>query len=217
MPVPSSIDDLSTTAGSNSPAGGETPKDGDNYIRALSAFIATLRDKLDGTSDTGTITNATFSGTTAGLRVPLVSYKTATTSRTSTTTVSNDPHLSVTLEVGTYAFQMWLPFWGTTSTNQGLRLQFSGTATLGSPVYATYDGSIMGSQVGSSLASLLISNNISNISASADGSNGDALHFTGVITCSSGGTFALQWAQQVSSSNATNVGAGAWMTALKVS
>ncbi len=66
MPVPASIDDLSPTASSNSPAGGETPKDGDNYIRALSGFVAELRDKLDGTSDTGTIKNATFSGTMAG-------------------------------------------------------------------------------------------------------------------------------------------------------
>lgn len=44
MPVPTSIDDLSTTAGSNSPSGADSPGDGDNYIRALSAFIAQLRD-----------------------------------------------------------------------------------------------------------------------------------------------------------------------------
>ena len=66
MPVPATIDDLSTTASSNSPAGSETPTEGDNYIRTLSAFIALLRDKLDGSSNTGTITNATFSGTMAG-------------------------------------------------------------------------------------------------------------------------------------------------------
>lgn len=66
MPVPASIDDLSTTASSNSPAGSETPTDGDNYIRTLSSFIALLRDKLNGTSNTGTVKNATFSGTMAG-------------------------------------------------------------------------------------------------------------------------------------------------------
>jgi hypothetical protein len=66
MPVPSSITDLSTTAGSNSPAGSETPTEGDNYIRTYGAFIALLRDKLNGTSDTGTVKNATFSGTMAG-------------------------------------------------------------------------------------------------------------------------------------------------------
>lgn len=68
MPVPTSIDDLSTTASSNSPAGSEGPASGDDYLRALSAFIAELRDKLDGTSSTGTLTSptvnaATFTGT----------------------------------------------------------------------------------------------------------------------------------------------------------
>jgi hypothetical protein len=66
MPVPASINDLSTTAGSNSPAGSETPTEGDNYIRTHASFIALLRDKLNGTSDTGTVKNATFSGTMAG-------------------------------------------------------------------------------------------------------------------------------------------------------
>lgn len=63
MPVPSTIDDLSTTASNNSPPGSETPKDGDNYIRAYGAFIATLRDKLNGTANTGTVQAATFQGT----------------------------------------------------------------------------------------------------------------------------------------------------------
>ena len=45
MPVPSSISDLSTTAGSNSPAGTDPiGTDADNYIRAHAAFIAQLRD-----------------------------------------------------------------------------------------------------------------------------------------------------------------------------
>lgn len=49
MPVPASINDLSTTAASNSPGGGENPfPDLDNHIRALASFIAVLRDgKLD--------------------------------------------------------------------------------------------------------------------------------------------------------------------------
>lgn len=42
MPVPTLITDLSTTAASNSPGGGESPTDGDNYLRALSAFVAQI-------------------------------------------------------------------------------------------------------------------------------------------------------------------------------
>lgn len=66
MPVPSTINDLSTVAGSNGPLGSETPTTGDDYIRALSAFLAQLRDKLNGTSDTGTVKNAAVSGTFSG-------------------------------------------------------------------------------------------------------------------------------------------------------
>ena len=66
MPVPTTIDDLSTTAASNSPAGSDTPADGDNFIRALSAFVASLRDKLNGTSSTGTLTTPVFAGSPTG-------------------------------------------------------------------------------------------------------------------------------------------------------
>lgn len=44
MPVPSAISDLSQTAGSNSPAGSESPNTADDYFRTHAAFIATLRD-----------------------------------------------------------------------------------------------------------------------------------------------------------------------------
>lgn len=45
MPVPTNITDLSTTAGSNSPAGTESiGTNADDYIRAHAAFIAALRD-----------------------------------------------------------------------------------------------------------------------------------------------------------------------------
>jgi hypothetical protein len=59
MPVPAAITDLSTTPGSNYPAGSETPTEGDNYIRTLSAFIAQLRDMLNGTSGSPTLLTLT--------------------------------------------------------------------------------------------------------------------------------------------------------------
>lgn len=42
MPVPSTIDDLSTTASSNSPAGGDQRSTADDYLRAHASFIAQL-------------------------------------------------------------------------------------------------------------------------------------------------------------------------------
>jgi hypothetical protein len=65
MPVPTSVNDLSTTAASNSPAGTESPVDGDNYIRALSSFVAQQRDQLNGTTPTTAFTITTLTFTTA--------------------------------------------------------------------------------------------------------------------------------------------------------
>ena len=44
MPVPTSIDQLSTTAGSNFPAGSDAPSSLDDTQRAHASFIATLRN-----------------------------------------------------------------------------------------------------------------------------------------------------------------------------
>ena len=219
MPVPATIDDLSTTASSNSPAGSETPTDGDNYIRTLSSFIALLRDKLNGTSNTGTVKNATFSGTTAGLRVPIVAYKPSNTSRTSTITVADDPHLIVALDVGAYAFQMWIPFWCEVTTGQSIRLQLGYTGTIGTPSGFSWDGTSLGATTGLPRANLTSLYAPPNTSVSSDGlgTNADVLFYTGLITTSTAGTLSLKWAQEESSINATVVGGGAWMTCLKVS
>lgn len=60
MPLPSSINDLSTTAGSNSPAGSESPSLIDDYLRAYASYIALLRDqKAALNSTTQSIASAT--------------------------------------------------------------------------------------------------------------------------------------------------------------
>lgn len=79
MPVPALITDLSTTPSSNSPAGTETPTLGDDYVRTAMAFIAQLRDKLNGTSAAGTLLTPTLSGNTTASYVltPAVSAASA--------------------------------------------------------------------------------------------------------------------------------------------
>jgi hypothetical protein len=64
MPVPAAVTDLSTTAGSNSPAGSESPGDGDNYIRSLSSFIRGLYDRC--TDGLQAITCGALSATSSG-------------------------------------------------------------------------------------------------------------------------------------------------------
>jgi hypothetical protein len=46
MPIPSAITDLSTTPASNSPAGSETPIEGDNHLRTAYAFIKQVYDGI---------------------------------------------------------------------------------------------------------------------------------------------------------------------------
>lgn len=71
MPIPTLITDLSTTAATNSPSGSDNVfPDLDNYLRAQSAFIASIRDNtgngwvspyltVAGPSYTGTLTGST--------------------------------------------------------------------------------------------------------------------------------------------------------------
>jgi hypothetical protein len=65
MPVPASINDLSQTAGSNSPAGSESPSLIDDYFRTGFSFIALLRDA----AQNPTISTATASGTANAITV----------------------------------------------------------------------------------------------------------------------------------------------------
>ena len=60
MPLPTSINDLSTTASSNYPAGTDAPSVLDDTVRAHASFIATLRDTKVGTTDAATLTNKTL-------------------------------------------------------------------------------------------------------------------------------------------------------------
>ena len=66
MPIPANIYALSTTPGSNSPAGSETAILTDDYLREWASYIALLRDVvLSGTSSLTTL-NLTYTGTFTG-------------------------------------------------------------------------------------------------------------------------------------------------------
>jgi hypothetical protein len=66
MPLPASINDLSTTAASNSPAGSEASTLTDDYLRYWASYIAQLRDVvLSGTANL-TTANLAYTGTLTG-------------------------------------------------------------------------------------------------------------------------------------------------------
>ena len=215
MPVPSTINDLSTTAGSNYPQGTDTPTTGDDVIRALSSFIASLRDLTNGTTSGPTLKDAVFTGTPTGLRTPLVAYKTAATSRSSTTTVADDPHLVIALTPGTWSLGGLFGFYGTTTGTQGIKMQlaFSGTQTA---FFANLTGNVNSS---ASDGNLYLSTPGVNLygTISALSTQVDYLSPTGFIVVTVAGNLSLQWAQNSSSANATNVVLGSYMTCMKVS
>lgn len=83
MPVPAAITDLNVSAGSNSPAGSESVFPNlDDYLRALSSFIAQLnanKAALASPTFTGTVTAPTFAGALTGNASTATSAATATT------------------------------------------------------------------------------------------------------------------------------------------
>lgn len=90
MPIPSSIADLSTTPGSNSPAGSDPPTEGDNYLRAIQAILKTADNDRIAASAALSAAHASFAnalGTAATFTqgAGLVAFKSTATGAVTTT------------------------------------------------------------------------------------------------------------------------------------
>lgn len=141
--------------------------------------------------------------------------KSATTSKTSTSTVGDDPHLVAPLGVGTWAFEVWVPVWGTTSGAGGFKYQmaFSGTATNTAASATSYQNSAFVATVSFPFGS---PNSIGVIDIGTGITAVGWVRLMGTLTVSAPGNLSLQWAQAASFGNATNVGVGGWMNCVKV-
>lgn len=78
MPVPASINDLSTVPGSNSPPGSESPGLIDDYLRTHASFIATLRDSGKPFGSTNVRMSVTTASATATLTADEIVCKSGT-------------------------------------------------------------------------------------------------------------------------------------------
>lgn len=94
MPIPSSIADLSLTAGSNSPAGSESPSTIDDYLRVYASYIALLRDQRVSVNET-TQTIASATTTDIGAATSNVVIISGTTTITGLGTVAAGARRSV--------------------------------------------------------------------------------------------------------------------------
>ena len=149
---------------------------------------------------------ATPTWTTAG---SYTAFKTSATARNTTTTISADPDLSVTLPVGWYQVEAYLTFSCTTSTTQGFKFSLSsGTATRANDTAIVWSavngtGSVDSSRRTSS----------STISYSSCSTGGDVTVWRGTIQITVTGTLVVGWAQNTSDANNTSLLAGSRLVA----
>lgn len=88
MPIPASINDLSQTAGSNSPAGSESPSLIDDYLRTHASYIALLRDTKVAVNEAAPPIIASAATTNIGAATTNVVFISGTTTITSLGTMA---------------------------------------------------------------------------------------------------------------------------------
>lgn len=157
----------------------------------------------------------TLTGDTTALGVSISRSKSATTSRASTTVNADDPHLIAPLSMGIWAFEIWLSIWGTVSGAGGYKQNLAFTGTAANAFYAL-TGVNASLQVGGGPAAIASQTSYTGVAVSAGVAGGDYMLITGTINVSVAGNFSVQWSQNASNANATNVGIGSWMSCTKV-
>ncbi len=139
-------------------------------------------------------------------------YKPADTSRSSTTTLADDPDLIIpVLANAVYVMECYLVAFNTTASVNFLH-GWSG------PSGATLNNwSQAWNNAGTSTASLTLANIGLTRNDSLDANNAQHYDFRGtLVTGSTAGNFALRWAQGTSNASATVVRAGSWLRLMRV-
>jgi hypothetical protein len=151
---------------------------------------------------------------TIGIGAQVVKVKPLTTSRSNTTTMTDDPDLLVALFAGTYEFDLFINPYGTTTTTQGVQINLNFNNTFTTNYIQLLQG--QGSPTAPYVTSLNVQTAAGNgpfvpaaFGTSATG--GFFIRMEGMITTTATGLFALAWAQNSSNANATNIGLGSYM------
>ena len=136
--------------------------------------------------------------------------KGADTSRLSTTTLTADPDLSVTLLTGQYSYELFMLF-DSVAAGAGFKFQSNGTAVDSrgtSPAVA--DGLIAASAYGPKLESFVGSTvSYASVGTTSD-SNG--VLYKGSLLITTAGSFGISWAQAASTASNTTLRAGSYLT-----
>lgn len=139
--------------------------------------------------------------------------KAGDTSRASTTTLANDPELTMSLSAGTYIVESQL-FWSSASASPLAKVNFATpTIVIASGEYVTSSGG------GTLSTGELIIDGSSSANVMAIGPNARPSYASihALVTISASGTFALSWAQSSSNATATVLKAGSYLLVRRIS
>jgi len=139
------------------------------------------------------------------------SVKASDTSRQSTTTLTADPDLSVTLLTGQYSYELFMLF-DSVAAGAGFKFQSGGTAVDSrgtSPAVAT--GLVNAAAYGPKLESF-VGGTLSYATVGTT-SNSNGVLYKGSLLVTTPGTFNITWAQVSSTASNTTLRAGSYLTA----
>jgi hypothetical protein len=189
------------------------------YSTRLSSFGGVLNFATQGTGGGDPVSRMTIDqiGDVNSRGVAVSRYKTSSTARSSTTTPTDDPDLVVPLGFGTWAIDLWLTWWCTSSAAGGTKggLAFSGTTTDSKINSLTYNAAIGG--LTSGLTSAISTGLLTGLTPGTSSGSPEWVNVKGFITVTVAGNLSLQWAQNSSNSSALNIGAGSYLSCTKLS
>lgn len=159
--------------------------------------------------------NASITGTTTAKGVAIVATKTVNTSRSSTTTLADDPHLSVSLSSGTWAISGILMFYGTTTGTQSIKF-FPSVSAVPAASGLNLSGYVNTAVMNGNLSMTAFNTSVMPSPISTSSAAPDYVNLSGFIVVATPGTLTIQWAQSSSSANATNLLAGSSLICTKV-
>ena len=146
--------------------------------------------------------------TTPSVGMSVCKIKTANTSRASTVTVIDDTHLVQALGVGTWKVSVFVPVWGTTTADGGMKsgLYFSGTSTNGIQYHEARTGGSVTATSG--IDTSFVDFAAATIAVGTSSISESLLRIEGFLIVTVAGNLSWKWAQNVSDTDATNAGIG---------
>jgi hypothetical protein len=198
------------------PVGATDPKSqGDDHLRLIKSVLLNTFPALNAAVNSTPAELNLLHGLT-GLNVAVGVYKAADTDRT-TTTESNDPDLVLTLQPGTYTFELLAHYQSRTTNNVGHRggMVFGGTQDIFNCFTWFITGGLMNQYYCD--PSTAISMTTDAIFATTPNANFSySGRVTGLIRVTVAGVLAYQWAQASAQANASRLAKGSCLRVFKI-